>query len=887
MMNARTRFFLLGLALVHAVQAQDQSGFISLDCGLPENSTYNEQTTNIDYISDAAYINSGESKSINVKYKNFYQRQLQFLRSFPQGIRNCYNISNIISEKKYLIRASFLYGNYDGLNSLPIFDLYFGDSLWDKVEIKSEAGETYKEIIHIPSANRVQICLINMGTGIPFISALEFRPLPNDTYPVQFGSFSTVGRLDMGSISNVSYRYPYDVFDRTWHPFNDDKDYIRLSTSLTIDADGHNKHHPAAKVMETAMTPKNASQSIDLRWESDDENNQYYIYLHFAELVKLQRKQFRGFNISHNGQYWGGPIIPDYLYTSSIYSIRPLKFPQKQHSFSFFKTENSTLPPIINGLEVYLQIEISELESDHEDADAMRKLKSTYGVIKDWQGDPCIPKAYPWSGVGCTNESIPRIISLNLSSSGLTGDISPDVSNLAALETLDLSNNGLTGKLPDSLSKLPNLKLLNLENNNLSCPIPPGLLRRFIDNSLSLSLKGNPNMDARPLGDCTEEPKGEKHKEMKRFVIPVVASVGGLLAISTIAGIVFCMARSKRKEQGKDVLEVDRPTTNKDTGGSSLETRTQQFTYSEVVRMTNNFEQILGRGSFGAVYHGLVDDIQVAVKMLAPSAIQGHNQFKEEVTILLKVHHRNLTNLVGYLNEGTHLGLIYEYMPNGSLAQRLSEISSSVISWEDRLRIAMDAAQGLEYLHTGCKRSIVHGNVKLANILLTENFQAKHSDFGLSKSYPTNDKTSYLDPEYKTSNRLSPKSDVYSFGIALLEIVSCRPVISKSQCEDSVHIVKWVGPMVAQGDFRNIVDPRLKGEYNIHSVRKALEVAMACVSVNSERRPTISQVLAELKGCLATELSRTSDSQPLNSSESIEMTSIYMVLPPQSGPMAR
>ena len=182
------------------------SGFISLDCGLPENSTYKEPTTSIDYISDAAYINSGESKTINANFKSFYQRQLQSLRSFRQETRNCYNISNIISQKKYLIRASFVYGNYDGLNNLPTFDLYFGDSLWDKVMIEYTASEVYKEIIHIPSVNRVQICLINTGTGIPFISALEFRPLPEDTYPIQFGSLSTFDRLNMGSGSNEKYR---------------------------------------------------------------------------------------------------------------------------------------------------------------------------------------------------------------------------------------------------------------------------------------------------------------------------------------------------------------------------------------------------------------------------------------------------------------------------------------------------------------------------------------------------------------------------------------------------------------------------------------------------------------------------------------------------------
>lgn len=144
-----------------------------------------------------------------------------------------------------------------------------------------------------------------------------------------------------------------------------------------------------------------------------------------------------------------------------------------------------------------------------------------------------------------------------------------------------------------------------------------------------------------------------------------------------------------------------------------------------------------------------------------------------------------------------------------------------------------------------------------------------------------------LSLRYKTSNRLSAKSDVYSFGITLLEIVSCRPAISKSQGKDSVHIVKWVGSRLAQGDTQSIADPRLKGEYNITSVQKAVEIAMACVAVNSIRRPTMGQVVAELKVCLATELDRTPESRPPNSTDYTDMTSIYRVLPAQSGPMAR
>ncbi|TYK03867.1 putative leucine-rich repeat receptor-like protein kinase [Cucumis melo var. makuwa] len=866
MMDTRTKRLLFCLALIHVIQAQDQSGFISLDCGLPANSSY---TTNLTYISDAAYINSGETENIELN-KNSYEQQLWTLRTFPNGTRNCYNISDITDGTKYLIRASFLYGNYDGMRSLPIFDLYFGDSLWATVNITAEEYTFNYEIIHIPSTNKVQICLINKETGTPFISALEFRPLPDYIYPIGSGSLLLAFRHDIGSTSDISYRFPYDVFDRIWLPVNNDKYFDRLSTSLTVDVN-QSENQPPAIVMETTIVPKEASSPFSLIWETNDENIQYYAYLYFAELVKLKRNQFRGFSISHNGNYWKGPIIPDYLNTSSIYNIKPLD-PGKQHELTLTRIENSTLPPIFNAAEIYSNIEILELESDQGDVDAIKKIKSTYKVINDWEGDPCIPRAYPWSGIGCSNESSPRIISLNLSSSNLTGLISTDILDLTALQILDLSNNDLTGKVPD-LSKLSKLEVLNLENNNLSCPIPPELIRRFNDSLLSLSVKCNNEMEK---------------KEKNKVVIPVVASIGGLFIIAIIAGIIFWIARSKRKQEGNDAVEVHRPETKTNVGDGSLETRRRQFTYSEVVRVTNNFVRILGRGSFGAVYHGMMDDIQDA------NFIQ--------VATLLNVQHRNLTKLEGYLCEGTHLGLIFEYMANGSLAQHL--YGNLLVSINDlkhmhqlsyyienlklvsRTKMKIEASFHL-FLHDGCKPPIIHGNVKPANILLTENFQAKLSDFGVFKSYPTNDNASYVDPEYKTSNRLSPKSDVYSFGLTLLEIVCCKPVISESEGQDSIHIIKWVGHMVAQGDFRNIADKRLKGEYNITSVRKAVEVAMACVSVNSVRRPTMNKVVAELKSCLAIELSRTPENQAPHSIESTEMTSIYMVLPPQTGPMAR
>ena len=128
------------------------------------------------------------------------------LRSFPEGIRNCYNVS-VKKDTKYLIRANFLYGNYDGLNLLPQFDLYIGNSLWETINFTKVGIDTFKDLIHVTSSKEVHICLINTGNGVPFISALEFRPLLNITYQTASGSLSLYTRLDIGSTNNQTYRY--------------------------------------------------------------------------------------------------------------------------------------------------------------------------------------------------------------------------------------------------------------------------------------------------------------------------------------------------------------------------------------------------------------------------------------------------------------------------------------------------------------------------------------------------------------------------------------------------------------------------------------------------------------------------------------------------------
>ncbi|KAK9266037.1 hypothetical protein L1049_017792 [Liquidambar formosana] len=820
----------------------DVDSSISIDCGIPEDFHYADVKTELHYASDAGFIDTGLNKNISLQYQSeTLQRSLMNVRSFPQGKRNCYTIKPAEGKDTvYLIRASFMYGNYDDRDQLPEFELYVGVNSWDSVKFDNASHIVMKEIIHVPLMDSVYVCLLNTGSGTPFISALELRHFHDSSYRTQSRSLLLYKRLDVGSTGEM-VRYKDDSYDRIWFPYNM-PNCVPFDTPLPIDSLGESDYKLPSRVMKTAVKPLNDRDSLDFDFETGDSTLEFYVYMHFAELEKLQENQSREFDIQINGLPWKNSVVPNYLNSTTIDTRKLVR--GTKLSFSISKTSDSSLPPILNAMEMYIVKDSLQAPTDQGDVDAIIKIKSRYAVDKTWQGDPCAPRTC-WDGLNCTYTGYdpPRIISLDLSSRGLLGNIDPSFADLRELQYLDLSNNSLTGQLPDFLSELPLLRFLNLTGNKLSGSIPSGLMGRKNTGSLDLRVDKNPDFCQSP--PCKKE---------KNFVVPLVAATVSFLAI-LLALVVYW--RFKRKQP--DVKLVVK---SHDEEGS-LESNNRHFTYSEVVSITNNFQTVIGKGGFGTVYHGyLADGTQVAVKMLSTSSNQGSKQFRTEAQFLMRVHHRNLASFVGYCNEGTNIGLIYEYMANGSLQQHLSDKTKNALSWKERLQIAVDVAHGLEYLHYGCKPPIIHRDVKSANILLNEDLQAKIADFGFSRDFPLENEShlstavvgtfGYLDPEYFSSNRLTEKSDVYSFGIVLLELITGRPAILRSH--ENTHIVDWVSPNLARGDIRSIVDPRLQGSFDTNSVWKALETAMACLPSISIQRPTMTQVLIELKECSTIEI---------------------------------
>ncbi|TYI16875.1 hypothetical protein ES332_A08G284800v1 [Gossypium tomentosum] len=294
----------------------------------------------------------------------------------------------------------------------------------------------------------------------------------------------------------------------------------------------------------------------------------------------------------------------------------------------------------------------------------------------------------------------------------------------------------------------------------------------------------------------------------------------------------------------------------------ALSLSNRMFTYEELATATNGFSDanLIGQGGFGYVYRGiLVDGKEVAVKQLKVESRQGEREFKAEVEIISRLHHKHLVSLVGYCISETTRMLVYEFVPNNTLEFHFHGDGRPIMDWSTRMKIALGSAKGLAYLHEDCHPKIIHRDIKAANILLDFNFEAKVADFGLAKfSYDVNTHVStrvmgtfgYLAPEYASSGKLTDKSDVFSFGVMILELITGHKPVGSSYKEDS--LADWARPLLTKalddGNFDCLADPKLGREYDHNEMVRMVACAAACAQLSARDRPRMSQIIRALEG---------------------------------------
>ncbi|KAL3731429.1 hypothetical protein ACJRO7_028325 [Eucalyptus globulus] len=286
------------------------------------------------------------------------------------------------------------------------------------------------------------------------------------------------------------------------------------------------------------------------------------------------------------------------------------------------------------------------------------------------------------------------------------------------------------------------------------------------------------------------------------------------------------------------------------------------FTNAELEEATNHFDSAreLGDGGFGIVYYGkLRDGREVAVKRLFEHNYRRVKQFMTEVEILTRLHHKNLVSLYGCTSRHSReLLLVYEYIPNGTVADHLhgERAKQDPLQWRTRISIAIETATALAYLHA-C--DIIHRDVKTNNILLEDNFCVKVADFGLSRLFPNNvshvstapqGTPGYVDPEYHQCYQLTEKSDVYSFGVVLVELISSMPAVDISRDRHEINLANLATSKIRNHEFRKLIDPNLGFESDPEINRMIMavaELAFRCLQQDKDMRPSMETVLEELK----------------------------------------
>ncbi|KAG5058467.1 hypothetical protein JHK86_013463 [Glycine max] len=508
--------------------------------------------------------------------------------------------------------------------------------------------------------------------------------------------------------------------------------------------------------------------------------------------------------------------------------------------------------------------------------DVLHFLNDSNKQITDWDSflvSPC----FSWSHVTCRNG---HVISLALASVGFSGTLSPSITKLKYLSSLELQNNNLSGPLPDYISnltelqylnladnsfngsipakwgELPNLKHLDLSSNGLTGSIPMQLFSVPLFNFSDTHLQCGPGFE-QPCASKSENPASAHKSKLAKIVRYASCGAFALLCL----GAIFTYRHHRKHWRKSDDVFVD---VSGEDESKIFFGQLRRFSWRELQLATKNFSEgnVIGQGGFGKVYKGVLsDNTKVAVKRL----IDYHNPggeaaFEREVQLISVAVHRNLLRLIGFCTTTTERILVYPFMENLSVAYRLRDLKPGEkgLDWPTRKRVAFGTAHGLEYLHQQCNPKIIHRDLKAANILLDDEFEAVLGDFGLAKlvdarmthvTTQVRGTMGHIAPEYLSTGKSSEKTDVFGYGITLLELVTGERAIDLSRLEEDedVLLIDYVKKLLREKRLEDIVDRNLKS-YDPKEVETILQVALLCTQGYPEDRPTMSEVVKMLQG---------------------------------------
>ncbi|KAK9091482.1 hypothetical protein Sjap_024659 [Stephania japonica] len=506
-----------------------------------------------------------------------------------------------------------------------------------------------------------------------------------------------------------------------------------------------------------------------------------------------------------------------------------------------------------------------------------------------------------------------NLVRLNLAGNNFSGEISASFSNLTRLGTLFMENNRMSGSIPEL--DLPNLVQFNVSFNRLNGSIPMNLRSKSLQSFLGNSLCGG------PLGLCPGEsptdnstvPQGNRNGNGKKKLSGgaiagiAIASVVGLLLILLVL-FLTCRRKSSGKTSSVEAtsaknlaereVQGEKSTGEGDNGsgaaGMAAATSAVSVTAAAKAEMNNagnkrlvffgnppryfDLEdllrasaEVLGKGTFGTAYKAVLEmGTIVAVKRLKDVTIP-EKEFREKIEGVGSMDHQNLVPLRAYYYSNDEKLLVYDYMAMGSLSALLHGnrgAGRTPLNWETRSGIALGAARGIEYLHSR-GTNISHGNIKSSNILLTKDYDARVSDFGLAQLVgPTstpNRIAGYRAPEVTDVRKVSQKADVYSFGVLLLELLTGKAPTHALLNEEGVDLPRWVQSVVREEWTAEVFDLELLRYQNVEEeMVQLLQLAIDCAAQYPDKRPSMSEVAQRIEDIRRSSLHDEQDPHPIS-----------------------